>query len=661
MSVYPKQTTVQGSIFNPSLWIYDDVLGITTDFLNANYVKYPVAQSNCDFNGIENAGEQVINGILETYGDVIFNKTTVGSLTSLALQPPSSDSSTKIPTTAWVQTAITGGGGAAPNLSQVLLAGNSAGATSINMNNNDITNVKDFEVDGAADFNSTVNIDGAADFNSTVNIDGVLTIPNIINMTGGSPALSNIQTREYRFKDVNTGITNSSIIYSTGGNTLSIESYPTAINQDSFTRFYVRNSANIDIQAIRITPTESNFSVPLDLDGGSSALSRVRSRVYGFRDITSGSVLTSSIYYQSSGMILDCNTPNSSVGILTKDGSGNTVSSLSVQSSQITSNVAIDMISTGSFFGAMVRSRYFNLRDIVSSAITSAGIYYGSNILQIDSSDGTTTPSATYLRTTNTAGSLVNSLKLTYADITTDCPQPATNDNSTKIPTTAWVQSVLSAYIPPTPPTPSNMIRRASSAGNFTGTGAPNQVFQIQISLSGGSFLVPPPTNGWLQNEGVTFRVNYFQSFTPRATSPFDSQNYISSSSILTIYPFRFNTLGWLSTVVSNGPRGRVSDNVIVTTDGNSNTNYVVLDSVCTAGRQFWASDASFQSNGSFLGRLFIYGSSTNINNVNFELSKPSGYSAANQVYSYNFSVELLNQSNTFSTITSSSFNISNL
>jgi len=638
MSAYTPPTGIYG-VYN-SLKFYNNDLD--------NFLQYPVAQGDETLKNIVVNGTSTFNELMTTNNFVNFNNTLVGSLTSEATQPPSNDNSKKIPTTAWVQSAI-GTGGTTSTLSQVLQTGNSAGITSINMNNNDITNVKDFEVDGSADFNSTVNI------------DGVLTIPNIINMTGATPALSNIQTREYRFKDVNTGITNSSIIYSTGGNTLSIESYPTGINLDSFIRFYVRNTANIDIQALRITPTECDLSVPLDLDGGSSALSRVRSRVYGFRDITSGSVLSSSIYYQSSGMILDCNTPNSSVGILTQDGSGNTVSSLSIQSSQITSNVAIDMISTGSFFGAMVRSRYFNLRDIVSSAITSAGIYYGSNILQIDSSNGTTTPSATYLRTTNTAGSLVNSLKLTYTDITTDCPQPAINDNSTKIPTTAWVQSVLSSYIPPTPPTPSNMIRRASSAGNFTGTGAPNQIFQIQISLSGGSFLVPPPTNGWLQNEGVTFRVNYFQSFTPRGTSPFDSQNYISSSSILTIYPFRFNTLGWLSTVVSNGPRGRVSDNVIVTSDGNSNTNYVVLDSVCTAGRQFWASDASFQSNGSFLGRLFIYGSSTNINNVNFELSKPSGYSAGNQVYSYNFSIELLNQSNTFSTITSSSFNISNL
>ena len=140
MSVYPKQTTVQGSIFNPSLWIYDDVLGITTDFLNANYVKYPVAQSNCDFNGIENAGEQVINGILETYGDVSFKKTTLGSLTSLATQPLPNDNTTKIPTTAWVQTAIASGG-VAETLEQILQSGNSAGIYDIDMNENDVFDI----------------------------------------------------------------------------------------------------------------------------------------------------------------------------------------------------------------------------------------------------------------------------------------------------------------------------------------------------------------------------------------------------------------------------------------------------------------------------------------------------------------------------------------
>ena len=46
---------------------------------------------------------------LDVDGNANFTSTSLGSLTSQALQPPSSDSSTKIPTTAWVQTAITNG------------------------------------------------------------------------------------------------------------------------------------------------------------------------------------------------------------------------------------------------------------------------------------------------------------------------------------------------------------------------------------------------------------------------------------------------------------------------------------------------------------------------------------------------------------------------
>jgi len=585
------------------------------------FLAFPTAQ------GAETLADTTVAGSFTALGTANFSSTVLGSLTSSALQPPSNDSSTKIPTTAWVQTAVSGGG-SSPNLSQVLLVGNSAGATSINMNNNPISNV------------------------TTLNLSGILTTTNEIDMTGTSPTLGTIKSRQYRFRDINTGTLNTSAIYSTV-NTLSIESYPATTNTNSLTRFLVRDTANVDIQALTITPTVTNCSVALDMNGGNSTLSSVRSRVYSFRDITSGSVLTSSIYYQASGMVLDCNTTNSSVGILTRDGSGNTVSSLTVQSSQMLAQVPLDLVNTGSFFNATVRARYFNIRDLVSSAQTSSGIYFSSNNLQIDSDNDGVTDTSLFLRTRKPSGTQTNALQLTNTTVKTDCyavTPLSTADNSNSIPTTSWVQSVLSTF------TPANSIKRASSAGNFT-SAAPNQVFQVNIPLSGGTFLVPPPTNGWLQNQGVTFRVNYFQSFNPRATSPFDSQNYISFSSMLTIYPFRFNTLGWLS---GTPPRGRVSDNVITGASGD-NTNYVVLDAFSPAGRQFWSNDISFQSNSSFAGRLYIYGSNTNINNVIFELTKPNGFSAANEIYSYTFSLELVNQSNTFSNITSSSFNISNI
>jgi hypothetical protein len=130
---------------------------------------------------------------------------------------------------------------------------------------------------------------------------------------------------------------------------------------------------------------------------------------------------------------------------------------------------------------------------------------------------------------------------------------------------------------------------------------------------------------------------------------------------MLTLFPYRFS-IGWLADVVSNGPRGRISDNAIIITSGTSNTNFEFFESSTTPnGRQFWCNSISYQSNGSFAGRLFIYGLNTNIDTVVFELSKPNGYSAAAQSYTYNFSIELINQSNLSSVITSTGFNISNL
>ena len=94
MSTYPVSKYAQGSIFNPSRWISGEDGEITEDFLNANYLKYPVAQ-----------GFESLNGV-SVFGSASFQTlpTSTGSL------PLYNDSSTKIPTTQWVQSAISGGG-----------------------------------------------------------------------------------------------------------------------------------------------------------------------------------------------------------------------------------------------------------------------------------------------------------------------------------------------------------------------------------------------------------------------------------------------------------------------------------------------------------------------------------------------------------------------
>ena len=679
---------------------------LTVDSGLEYFLAFPTAQ------GEETLANTIVAGSLTALGTANFTSTTLGSLTSSAIQPPSNDASTKIPTTAWVQTAVSGGGGSAPNLSQVLLVGNSAGATSINMNNNNVSNCQSVQaktfnmlnnsnaltgsyitntVAGQVDFESVgispTNINTSYRFSlrgtnpstpiyplqltstannmnvplnmntnaisnvTTMNLSGVLTTTNAIDMTGG--AINYISTKNVILKDITTGVANGSLIY-TNGNNMIIDSVG-SISTNSSIQFSLRNTVNDVVTPLQLTTTGMLSPLPLKLNGG-SGLGYVQARSYSFYDaVTNADAFNGKILYSNaSGMILEAKTPSSKFDFTTQTSGGTDVLSLSVQSSQMVAQVPLDMINTGSYFNATVRARYFNMRDLVTSALTNCGMYFSSNILQIDSTSGSaSTDTSMFLRTTKTDGTLTNALQLTNTTVKTDCYAVTalpSNDNSNSIPTTSWVQSLLSTF------TPANSIKIASSAGSYT-SAAPNQLFQVNIPLSGGSFLVPDPTNGWEQNQGVTFRVNYFQSFNPRATSPFDSQNYISFSSLLTIYPFRFNTLGWLS---GTPPRGRVSDNIITGQSGD-NTNYVVLDSFSPAGRQFWSNDISFQSNGSFAGRLFIYGSNTNINNVIFELSKPSGFSAANEIYSYTFSLELVNQSNTFSTITSSGFNISNL
>lgn len=92
--------------FNNLYWITSDTGGLTQAQADLLYLKFPNAQ------GTENLVATNINGALTSVGTASF--TNVAPPTSTATQPAFSDSSTKIPTTAWVQGAITAGAG--PNL-----------------------------------------------------------------------------------------------------------------------------------------------------------------------------------------------------------------------------------------------------------------------------------------------------------------------------------------------------------------------------------------------------------------------------------------------------------------------------------------------------------------------------------------------------------------
>ena len=89
------------STFNNDYWIHMDT-ALTTADADLRYLRWNVAQGDETLQGIS------VNGNANFYSQTNFNDVATGSLTSLAVQPLANDSTTKIPTTAWVQSAITG-------------------------------------------------------------------------------------------------------------------------------------------------------------------------------------------------------------------------------------------------------------------------------------------------------------------------------------------------------------------------------------------------------------------------------------------------------------------------------------------------------------------------------------------------------------------------
>ena len=561
-------------------------------------------------------------------GTQLWNNTSSGALKSNATQPLATDNTNNVPTTAWVQTAISAG--VTPNLLPL---------------NNTWT--------GTQLWNAAATFNAAADFNTTVNVDGILTTTNSIDMTGTSTATNNIATRQLSLKDATNGNSNGSSIL-TNTNVLTIDSVgPNATNTSI--NFALRNTANAVITPLQLTTTVNNMNVPLDMTGGSSILSSVRSRVYSFRDVNTGAITTSRSYQDLSNIVIDAAENNSAINFQTKTSGGTVVFPLSVQSSQITSNVALDMTNTGSYTDAIVKSRLFGLRDLTTSANTSCGMYFSSNILQIDSNSGSaSTASSMFLRTTKTDGTLTNALQLTNTTVKTDCPNPSTADNTNTLATTSWVQSVLTTNV-----LPAYSLRRAWKSGNSTGGGG-NSGCDIIISDCGTT------STTWSQNETLTLRISLHQQWANRGTYPTDSTLYQTVYANVTLYPWRF-TNGWLNDGggPQGAPRGEINQNGIYAT-GGLKTSFAPQDATYFPnGRQFWCDQLNWAYNtgtSAPVGRLYICGISGNVNGVRFIVSNPYGFNTSPSgtlgTYSFNISAELLNAGDTGATITTSNFNV---
>jgi hypothetical protein len=301
-----------------------------------------------------------------------------------------------------------------------------------------------------------------------------------------------------------------------------------------------------------------------------------------------------------------------------------------------------------------VQARNYTFYDVNTNANALDGSIYYSNATGM-TLEAFTSNSQFAFFTQNGVGGNTQSLTVNSINITTNTPTiPSTADASNKIPTTQWVQNVLSAYIPPVP---SNTIKRAWKSGNFTGGGG-NSASDIFISDCGTSSTI------WQQNETLTLRVSLHQQWANSATSPTESTLYQTVYANVILYPWRFTT-NWLA--IGGGPqgapRGEINQNGIYATTGLT-TVFAPQDATYLPnGRQFWCDQIQWGYNGSApTGRLYICGISGNLNAVRFIVANPYGYdtvpSGDSGTYSFNFSVELLNPTETTATITSTGFNV---
>jgi len=184
------------STFNNLYWIQGDN-SLTTAEGDLRYLKFPVAQ------GTENLQTTNVNGVLTANSGVNF--TSVNPPTSSQVIPASNDSSTNIPTTAWVQSAITAG--SSNTLTEVLTAGDNAGNLSItNLNNIDLQSINGsayppiVAADTLTDVLIAGNNAGASDIdmnNNDINSIGILNVLGGINQTDSNYVNTTISTGSF--------------------------------------------------------------------------------------------------------------------------------------------------------------------------------------------------------------------------------------------------------------------------------------------------------------------------------------------------------------------------------------------------------------------------------------------------------------------------------
>ena len=256
--------------FNQNYWRQGGSV-LTTAELDTRYLRFPAAQ-----------GGETLQDVIVIGSASFTNPTPPSSLQNL-LPVGTNDSS--IPTTEWVQTVVSGGGGN-ETLADTLLLGNSAGATTIDMNENDITTVNDtvskaFVLrDATSGVNTTSRLiqSGVSMVLKNEIVAGEIGFTSLrSDAVSDTSILTNMSETIFSSQDVagtasNTTlrVNRSEVIHGTGVDLNMNSNDITGLTQTTYTDTTIQSSAYTGAGALAGSYTASNIT--LDTDGKISAI-----------------------------------------------------------------------------------------------------------------------------------------------------------------------------------------------------------------------------------------------------------------------------------------------------------------------------------------------------------------------------------------------------
>jgi hypothetical protein len=178
------------------------------------------------------------------------------------------------------------------------------------------------------------------------------------------------------------------------------------------------------------------------------------------------------------------------------------------------------------------------------------------------------------------------------APITSTATQPASNDNSTKIPTTAWVQGAITAAAPAGDLVP-NSVTITSANVNNPSAGITN-VWNNNAALSFYGYGGVTSTSVYIQDWGGTTQTTSYSAMYEVEFFFWSGSDYGYCSCILVLFPNRWIT-GWDGSDTLYNINNKI--------DGNGDFDYT-NSTYSPAGRQYWTYNQKFTGPSSTFGYL---------------------------------------------------------